>query len=220
MPFIRDGSVVQQRSFLEELLDLPYQMYALICYFFATLFNVRPLPPAAAARSRCYMRCVLTCSALPESQPDAVKQKRAPRRDPRKGGGFGGGGGGEGGGGGRRTMGRVQGAPAAAGTAPLLHRLPAVRAPWWGALRALQVQARSLVAAEPGKARCDFRIVPGCSSNVVSGCSYMMRTWPAEHPPTCAEMKQQVPRIRCYPVRTPASTRCSACPTVLVAGRL
>jgi hypothetical protein len=60
MPFIRSGSVVQQRSFLEELLDLPYQLYALVCFFFATLFNVRPLPLAAAA-----WPSVLTSSALP-----------------------------------------------------------------------------------------------------------------------------------------------------------
>jgi hypothetical protein len=48
--------------------------------------------------------------------------------------------------------------------------------------RAPQVQAPSLAALaadEPGKARRDFR--PGCSFNVVYGCSHMMRTWSAEH---------------------------------------
>jgi hypothetical protein len=64
MPFIRGGSVVQQRSFLEELLDLPYQLYALICYFFATLFNVRPLPAAAfAAWAYAHLQCLARISA-------------------------------------------------------------------------------------------------------------------------------------------------------------
>eukprot|EP00315_Gephyrocapsa_oceanica_P013991 CAMPEP_0185360498 /NCGR_PEP_ID=MMETSP1364-20130426/9644_1 /TAXON_ID=38817 /ORGANISM="Gephyrocapsa oceanica, Strain RCC1303" /LENGTH=68 /DNA_ID=CAMNT_0027960759 /DNA_START=60 /DNA_END=263 /DNA_ORIENTATION=- len=68
MPYLRNGQVIEQRSFMEELLNLPNQVYALIAFFFATLFN-----------------------------PDAIKQKGAPRRQVRRGG-FGGGGGGGGGG--------------------------------------------------------------------------------------------------------------------------
>jgi len=43
MVFLRNGSVVQQRSFLEELLNLPFQLYSFLCFFLATLFNVRRL---------------------------------------------------------------------------------------------------------------------------------------------------------------------------------
>lgn len=57
MPFVSNGTVVQQRSFLQELLELPSQIYALICFFFATLFNA-----------------------------EAARQKGAPRRNTRKDG--------------------------------------------------------------------------------------------------------------------------------------
>ena len=43
MVFLRNGSVVQQRSFIEELLNLPFQIYALLRFFMATLFYVSSL---------------------------------------------------------------------------------------------------------------------------------------------------------------------------------
>ena len=44
MALIRGGQVVHQQSFLEELVSLPYRIYAFICFFVMTLIDVRHFP--------------------------------------------------------------------------------------------------------------------------------------------------------------------------------
>jgi hypothetical protein len=45
MVYLRGGQVQTSRSFVDELLNLPYALYAFVCFFFQTLIDVRRRPP-------------------------------------------------------------------------------------------------------------------------------------------------------------------------------
>ena len=45
MVSLRGGQVQTSRSFVDELLNLPYALYAFVCFFFQTLIDVRRRPP-------------------------------------------------------------------------------------------------------------------------------------------------------------------------------
>mmetsp|Transcript_40934 Transcript_40934/g.101763 ORF Transcript_40934/g.101763 Transcript_40934/m.101763 type:complete len:100 (+) Transcript_40934:66-365(+) len=86
MVYLRAGSVVQQPSYLDELLSLPMRIYQFLLFFFTTLIDPH---------------------ALTKGGKTASGKRWGSVHGTRPSGGGGGGGGGSGGGGNKRPMGRV-----------------------------------------------------------------------------------------------------------------